>query len=192
MLDPVTQIDFPFMQRDLKDMFGDPRDGFAEYLKTVDLTMFADAFGHVRDYEGNPWGHKIYTNYVMEGPLLKAFGLIVSRGLVGQLKSYDGSFCIRAMKGGRSLSVHSWALALDLNAGTNPFKPDGRLITDFSPEFVACFYEAGFEWGGAWRCPKDAMHFQLAWTHLWQPGEGPVPFVRDNPPLYDGAIGQRQ
>jgi hypothetical protein len=30
-----------------------------------------------------------------------------------------------------------------------------------SPELVACFKDAGFDWGGEWSKP-DGMHFQLS------------------------------
>jgi hypothetical protein len=185
-LDQETGIEFPFLQRDLMNMFGDPRDdisGFErDYLKNIDLTDLP-GFDHVRDYEGNAWSGRIYGNYVMEGPLRKAFGLIANRGLQALLHTYDGCFNPRPMKSGNMPSMHTWGMALDFNALTNPFRRDGRLVTDFPPEFVMCFAEAGFEWGGIWNKPKDAMHFQLPWQKYWQPGERgpltPVPFVRD-------------
>lgn len=182
MLDETTQIDFPFFQNQLEDMFGTPdTDGhFArDYLRIIDLGEFVTPLAHVLDFEGNPWSHRIYGNGVMAGPLKKAFRLICERGLAGELKTFDGCFNIRRMKGGNSWSVHSWGLALDFNAATNPFTR-GPLITDFSPEFVMCFAESGFEWGGLWRSIKDAMHFQLPWTGDWRQSQNslkPIPWV---------------
>ncbi len=179
MIDPETGIDFPFFHNQLQIMFGSPDESGAfakEYLARIDLTEFAADLGHVLDFQGNPWGHRVYGNYVMAGALKKAFRLICARGLAGELRTYDGCFNIRQMKGGRTWSVHSWGLALDFNAATNPFTR-GELITDFSDDFINCWYEAGWEWGGAWRSVKDAMHFQLAWTTDWRKlGRGPVPY----------------
>ena len=171
MIDPVTGIDYPFFQNQLMDMFGEPNEGqFArEYLVSIDLREFADALGHVLNFEGNPWGHRIYGNYIMEGPLRKAFGLIVSQGLAGEIHSFDGCFAIRRMRGGRSMSVHSWGLALDFNAGTNPFGQEG----DMSPELIKCFADSGWESGMLWHKP-DFMHVQICWTADWRKSDHPL------------------
>ena len=179
--DQVMQVDFPFFQRDVEDIFGEPtEDGFADqYLKSIDLSRFADSFPHVKDWDGNPWNHKIYGNVVMEGPLQKAFGLIVQRGLAHELHTYDGCFNIRRAKGGNIMSMHSWGLAIDLDANRNPFQPDGDLVTSWSDAFVRCFCDAGFEWGGSWDRPKDTMHFQLPWIRQRSGIYAQVPYVRE-------------
>ena len=163
MIDPKTGIDFPFFQSQVADIFGEPDENgpFAQaYLRTLDLSQYADAFGHVKDYEGNPWGLKIYCNYVMHEPLKRAFGLIVARGLAGELRTYEGSFNIRQSKGGGMMSMHSWGLAVDFNAGTNPFGQEG----DMSPEMVKCFAESGMEWGGLWSNPDGDPLNPVAWV----------------------------
>ena len=162
MLDDATGIDFPFFQSQVASIFGQPDENgpFAQnYLRTLDLTEYADALGHVLDYEGNPWGYKIYCNFAMHGPLKRAFSLIVSRGLAGELQTYDGCFNIRRSKGGGIMSMHSWGLAVDFNAGSNPFGQEPTM----SPELVKCFAESGMEWGGLWSTP-DGMHFQIVWV----------------------------
>lgn len=177
MLDPKTGIDFPFYQSQVQAIFGSPEGSpFPEnYLRTLDLSEYADALAHVTDYEGNAWGHKIYTNYVMHDPLRRAFGLLVGRGLAGELQTYDGSFNIRRSKGGGIMSMHSWGLAVDFNAGQNPYGAP----PSFSVDFVKCFAESGFEWGGLWSTP-DGMHFQIVWVRD-RTGDGnpldPVPWV---------------
>jgi hypothetical protein len=95
--------------------------------------------------------------------------LICDRGLADELHTYDGCFNIRRMKGGNSLSVHSWGLAVDFNAAENPY---GGQVT-FSDEFIRCFADAGFEAGALWRTP-DGMHFQLCWTQDWQSSDNPL------------------
>lgn len=58
------------------------------------------------------------------------------------------------------LSLHSWGCAFDINWDKNPM--GSKLVTDLPPEFVKVFTDAGWEWGGAWKSIKDAMHFQFA------------------------------
>lgn len=102
---------------------------------------------------------RLYCNKAMVKPLEQAFKNIISRGLINQLKTWDGCFNIRRKRGARSASLHSWGLAIDINAAWNGF---GKPPT-MSKELVACFTDAGFDWGGRWKKP-DGMHFQLAKT----------------------------
>ena len=137
-IDAQGNVLFPFYQRELTEMFGNPMDA-KQYLVVMDFSEFADAFSHVRDYEGNKWGLKIYGNY-----------------------------------GGAGWSVHSWGLALDLNAAWNAW---GNPPT-FSEAFVRCFTECGFEWGGLWTPDRyrDGMHFQLPWVRDRQGPLAPIPW----------------
>lgn len=100
---------------------------------------------------------RLYCNRAMIAPLTAAFENIINRGLVSQLKTWDGCFNIRKKRGATSQSLHAWGIAIDINAAWNQF---GRAPT-MSPELVKCFTDAGFDWGGVWSKP-DGMHFQLA------------------------------
>lgn len=100
---------------------------------------------------------RIYCNRDMVIPLQVAFQNLISRGMVDELKTWEGCFNIRRKRGGISSSLHSWGLAVDVNAAWNRM---GR-TPNLSPEFVKCWTDAGFEWGGTWTV-KDGMHFQLA------------------------------
>lgn len=99
---------------------------------------------------------RIYCNKHMPQPLEKALRNLIKAGCQGELKTWDGCFNIRSKKGARSMSLHSWAVAIDLNAAWNAFGAKPTL----SAKFVKCFTDAGFDWGGAWSKP-DGMHFQL-------------------------------
>jgi hypothetical protein len=100
---------------------------------------------------------RLYTNKIMIKPLTAAFKNLISTGLVSELKTWDGCFNIRPTKSGKSPSLHSWGVAIDLNATWNGYNKQATL----SKQFVECFKNAGFDWGGDWTT-KDGMHFQLS------------------------------
>ena len=99
---------------------------------------------------------RIYCNHDLIEPLAKAFQALITTGKVSELKTWDGCFNIRKKRGQSSMSLHSWAIAVDLNAYSNCFGCKPTL----SPEFVKCFTDNGFDWGGTWT-KADGMHFQL-------------------------------
>lgn len=101
---------------------------------------------------------RIYCNKDMVKPLTKAFKALIKTGKVAELKTWDGCFNIRKMRKSNLMSLHSWGVAIDVNAFENGLFREPKL----SPEFVKCFTDAGFDWGGNWHNRKDGMHFQLA------------------------------
>lgn len=105
---------------------------------------------------GYPVQH-IYMNKDLQGPLFKAFQNMEDGGLINELRTFDGCFAIRNIRGSLSEpSMHSWGLATDWNSSTNVLGVAG----DMSPAVVKCFEDAGFNWGGHFtRC--DMMHFEL-------------------------------
>jgi hypothetical protein len=100
---------------------------------------------------------KVYCNKDMIEPLSKAFKNIVDRKLTDQVKTWDGCFNIRKKKGGSTASLHSWGVAIDINAAWNGYN---KPVT-MSKELAQCFKDAGFAWGGDWKI-KDGMHMQLS------------------------------
>lgn len=100
---------------------------------------------------------RIYCNADLVMPLSIALGNLITRGFVSELKTWDGCFNIRKVRGGKSQSLHSWGIAIDVNAFENGLGQPPRL----SGGFVRCFTDAGFDWGGGWQ-RADGMHFQLA------------------------------
>jgi hypothetical protein len=101
---------------------------------------------------------RIYCNKDLILPLSNAFANLISRGHVKELKTWDGCFNIRKMRGLKSWSLHSWGIAIDLNAFENGLGKEPKL----SSEFVKCFTDAGMDWGGFWKTRVDGMHFQLS------------------------------
>jgi hypothetical protein len=99
---------------------------------------------------------KIYMNRDIKLPLLNALFDIQKKGLKNELKTFDGCFCIRSKRGLTELSMHSWGLAIDINASTNKL----GTIGDMNKDIVEIFKKYGFSWGGDWK-RKDPMHFEL-------------------------------
>jgi hypothetical protein len=100
---------------------------------------------------------RLYCNLDMLKPLSTAFQNLIQRGCVSELKTFDGCFNIRPQRGSTSQSLHSWGVAIDVNAAWNGLNVKPVL----TPEFVKCFTDAGFDWGGNWQ-RLDGMHFQLS------------------------------
>lgn len=100
---------------------------------------------------------RIYCNKDLIKPLEAAFKALIATGCVNELKTWDGCFNIRKKRGLASMSLHSWAIAIDVNAFENGLGVTPKL----SAKFVKCFTDNGFDWGGTWQ-RKDGMHFQLS------------------------------
>lgn len=100
---------------------------------------------------------RIYCNKDLINPLTLAFKNLIQTGAVHELKTWDGCFNIRMKRGLNSMSLHSWGIAIDVNAFENGLNQTPKL----SQTFVNCFTSVGFDWGGTWQ-RKDGMHFQLS------------------------------
>lgn len=70
---------------------------------------------------------------------------------------YGGCYNFRLMRGGTSLSIHSWGGAIDIDPEGNPF---GGKVTMPAP-VVSAFAAENWTWGGPWS-KHDGMHFQAA------------------------------
>lgn len=76
---------------------------------------------------------------------------------------FSGSYAVRPIRGGHTPSMHSYALAIDINAPANPLGagPDRAMFHQDSI-VVQEFKRAGWVWGGDWHGRPDPMHFQYA------------------------------
>lgn len=68
----------------------------------------------------------------------------------------------RTVRGSSAPSNHSWGLAVDLNAPSNPMAD--HLVTDMPVWMPALWKAWGFDWGGDYRGRKDAMHYEFTGT----------------------------
>lgn len=116
-------------------------------------------------------GIHIYCHRLI-APLVEGFlNEIVARGYPLNVRSDDWGYNHRFIRGYESsgnlgyLSNHSWGLAVDLNAISNPMTSDGRLITDMPPWVPHVAAKWGLSWGGNWTGKrKDAMHYEFLGT----------------------------
>ena len=117
-----------------------------------------EAFAHVRFSAVGTIGFpkKIFCNNDFKPLLEKALNNVVDRGLAKEMKTWDGCYVVRSKRGLSSLSMHSWGLAVDINAFENQLNQKPNI----SPQFVKCFTDAGLEWGGNWK-RLDAMHYEM-------------------------------
>ena len=100
---------------------------------------------------------RIYCNKLLYPLLIEALKLVIFRGLESEIKTFDGCYNVRPIRGYKDIwSIHSWAIAIDINAKTNGLGKVG----DMSPELVECFKSCGFDWGGDFE-RLDMMHMQL-------------------------------
>lgn len=110
---------------------------------------------------------KIYCNKDLIEPLEQTLLELIKRNLHGEIKTYDGCFCIRYQRDSTVPSVHSFALAIDINAHDNPFghttEQDKQAgLTPFSEEFVKCWRDMGWVCGRDFqRGRNDDMHFEF-------------------------------
>lgn len=83
---------------------------------------------------------------------------IKDRALCHLINTFDGCFVPRHMSWdpARSLSHHSWGIAVDVNARLFPYGSKTRQ----NAQLIAAFRRRGFEWGGDWSTP-DPMHFEI-------------------------------
>lgn len=99
---------------------------------------------------------RIFINKDFRKILTVAFKKLQARGQYTEIKKYDGCFMERISRGLKVQSLHSWALAIDLNAATNPL---GGKVT-WSNAFLATMRECGIYCGADWK-RKDGMHFAM-------------------------------
>ncbi len=83
---------------------------------------------------------------------------VVNAGLAGSLTTYDGCYVPRFIERNpeNSISLHTWGIAIDMDAATNYRGIKGTM----NPKVVDIFKRWGFRWGGDWAY-TDPMHFEL-------------------------------
>ena len=101
---------------------------------------------------------RVTCHRLMLPQLRGALQEVVDRGLADTLTTYDGCYVPRFIERNpnRSISLHTWGIAIDMDASTNYRGITGTM----DPEVVAVFKRWGFRWGGDWQY-TDPMHFEM-------------------------------
>lgn len=95
---------------------------------------------------------------IMLRQLRGALAEVEARGLASSLHTYNGCYVPRFIEHnpGGSISLHTWGIAIDLDAASNYRGIRGTM----DPRVVEIFKRWGFRWGGDWSY-TDPMHFEL-------------------------------
>jgi hypothetical protein len=86
-------------------------------------------------------------------------------GLLDRIKTYEGSFVPRFVRGSTStLSNHAFGSAFDINYRWNKLKKIPAAVGEVGSvrELVPIANEHGFYWGGHYTNRPDGMHFEVA------------------------------
>ena len=107
------------------------------------------------------WSDEYITRFachiLLQEKFTKVFSKIHAEGFWSELKTFDGCYDNRLIKGSSKKSSHAWGAAVDLNSATN--RPDS--VGDMHGQVILIFEEEGFIWGGHFSGKRrDPMHFQ--------------------------------
>lgn len=159
-------------------------------IRPHDLAGVVSTFGDPRPFVNDKvrWERQVLVTLPLPRPLIYAYDTtqlitrvrahrLVAQHLVDTLEAcldvgvlldelrYGGCYQWRAMKSSpRKLSLHTWAIAVDLSPAENPL---GETWTDdgpggnLDPRILETFARFGWKWGGEFGRP-DPMHFQFA------------------------------
>jgi len=99
------------------------------------------------------------------GPQFQAwFRAVEAKGLADRVISFGGCWVPRYVRGSRkTLSNHSWAVALDINVPWNGRGRQSALVGQKGcvRELAEIGYDFGIFWGGHYQgAPEDGMHFE--------------------------------
>ena len=137
-------------QEILMARYGDPRGANFQSQNLVNWKIKDDFSWFPRN--------KVFIHKDFRTRLMDAFKALELTNLHKEIKTFDGCFNIRFVRGSKSvLSLHSWACAMDLNAGDNPLGSAGK----WSEGFINTMESSGVFCGQHFHGRKDPMHFAL-------------------------------
>lgn len=131
--------------------------GYTPPTKTINLpfTIY---------YEGNPVT-KLHPHEKCADSLLRVFERLLAvyptpaSRIDAGIAVYDGLYNPRPMRGGSAWSMHSWAIAIDLNAAENGNTTHWPTRANMPIEVMECFAKEGWTSAGAF-WSRDAMHME--------------------------------
>jgi hypothetical protein len=114
--------------------------------------------------------NKIYINRDIIEPLETVLNRVISLQVYKEIHTWDGCYNIRFIRGSKTkMSIHSWGLAIDLNASHNPLgmtkqQATAKGLSPFTTLFDEIWADAGWTCGANFSRP-DGMHFEYT-AHL--------------------------
>jgi len=177
----LEQYEHPYEipgQRDVRAIYGHCGESkISKKWKKKNLVTVKGLPGHFNRWHklNKPGDCRLYeVHYKMVPALIEALSRCDDYGVIGEIDRI-GVFKWRKMRTSQRLSMHSWAIALDINPQNNklrrfkrgeapePFSDEWRATwpSGLSESIARAFEEAGFLWGGRWETTPDPMHFQL-------------------------------
>ena len=151
-------------QAQLIAKYGTPNKTGKGYLVWIDLPYPMYLNWQSKTYVRRIQCHKLVADSLKAifEDILCHYGLDEVKRL--QLDDYGGCFNYRAMRGGTSLSVHSWGCAIDLDPDRNLLHETSKTARFARPEYkpiIDIFYKHGWVSLGRER-NFDWMHFEIA------------------------------
>lgn len=148
----------------LNKRYGIPNATGAGYLTTITLPFKMRVAWQRNSYVSKIQCHKLIADRLVAvfTDVLDHYGYakIVELGI----DLYGGCFNYRPMRGGTTMSRHSWGVAIDLDPDRNLLKETSRTARFARPEYKAMidiFYKHGFISLGREK-NYDWMHFEIA------------------------------
>lgn len=142
--------------------FGTPKQDGRGYLTTIDLPYPMRLAWDKNTIVTRMSCHKAIATALKRvfDDLLECYGYAKIKELGIDL--FGGCFNYRAMRGGKTWSVHAWGLAIDLDPARNSLRETSRTARFARPEYkpmIDIFYKHGFVSLGVEK-NYDWMHFQ--------------------------------
>lgn len=164
------------LQKSCDAFYGNPRGKHGQASRqweSSNLTLISPPYPLF--YAGKP--AKLRVHKICAGAFMAWFDAIWSNSGKDRAVIHDwgmdatgGAYNFRLMRGGSSLSMHSWGCAVDMDVPRNGFHDNTPNFATLRKEVVDPFLALGGVWGGDWdgdrdslderRC--DGMHFQFA------------------------------
>lgn len=142
----------PSREPDLRAYYGPPGDE----SNLVAINVSDPALG-IR-YDGQPVT-RIRCHRLVADSLLRVLRAIAAGPHAGILAHYDGCYNDRSMRGGTARSLHSWGIAIDLDAAHNSNLAHWPDAATMPLDIMVAFAREGWTSAGAF-WGRDAMHFQ--------------------------------
>lgn len=160
------------LQSGTRHFYGDPdpdRDGVANRSwEDHNLVLITPPYRMVLAWDITAPVRKIRVHRKCEDSLLAILNNIADHfGSEQEIESnrlhlYGGCYNFRLMRGGTSLSMHSFGCAIDLDPSHNQLGKAYSEKDGMMPMAVVKIFEReGWVWGGRWHRP-DCQHFQAA------------------------------